>query len=214
MTIRAIPTRVLNCTFRSRLEAKYALLFEALEWGWEYEVLDLESGIDRIPDFLMRFAHPTIIECKPAVTAAEISAYRVDLVRACADWLLTDVDRELRELDAAPDAEGDLARVDDLIATADSVRAGLTPYGFPGRRAIVAGSQLLFDRVPDRITIDGVHAFADGGDHVGLVDCLGHCVVCGRGGVASPVDHPLLPSANVLGLWRAASTKVQWRPPA
>jgi|GEM_PF-4048858 len=51
--IKGIPTigpRGIN--FRSRLEAKYALLFEYLNWMWSFEPEDLKGYI---PDFLLHF---------------------------------------------------------------------------------------------------------------------------------------------------------------
>ena len=71
----AIPTLYKGIQFRSRLEAKYACLFDLLGWSWEYEPLDLNGWI---PDFLIRsplFRKPTLVEVKPqAFPEKEVSA--------------------------------------------------------------------------------------------------------------------------------------------
>lgn len=53
MTVRAIETRYKGCRFRSRLEARWAVFFDALGCDWEYEPqgYDLgEMGL-YLPDF-------------------------------------------------------------------------------------------------------------------------------------------------------------------
>jgi hypothetical protein len=64
--LAAIPTRAFGYQFRSRLEAKWAHLFTALGWRWEYEPLDLDGWI---PDFLLHTkSPPTLVEIKPEST--------------------------------------------------------------------------------------------------------------------------------------------------
>ena len=41
-----------NIQFRSRIEAQWAYMFEALKWNWEYEPIDLNGYI---PDFIITF---------------------------------------------------------------------------------------------------------------------------------------------------------------
>lgn len=60
--VNAIPTRYAGCQFRSRLEAKWAAFFDLLGWNWEYEPIDLNGYI---PDFVLGFASPMIVEVKP-----------------------------------------------------------------------------------------------------------------------------------------------------
>lgn len=62
-TIPAIPTTYAGVNFRSRLEAKWAAVFDACGWPWEYEPLDLDGYI---PDFLLRLPYGRIaVEVKP-----------------------------------------------------------------------------------------------------------------------------------------------------
>jgi hypothetical protein len=44
MAIKAIETRYAGCRFRSRLEARWAVLFDALGFAWEYEPEGYELG--------------------------------------------------------------------------------------------------------------------------------------------------------------------------
>lgn len=52
MAIKAIETAYGGCRFRSRLEARWAVLFDTLEWPWSYEPqgFELPSG-QYLPDF-------------------------------------------------------------------------------------------------------------------------------------------------------------------
>lgn len=63
--IAAIPTLYRGTQFRSRLEAKWAAFFDVLEWGWQYEPIDLNGYI---PDFVLEFRRaPLLVEVKPAL---------------------------------------------------------------------------------------------------------------------------------------------------
>lgn len=65
--IKAIETRAYGCRFRSRTEARWATLFNAMNWGWEYEPqgFKLPSG-NYLPDFrLTSGAEPMWFEVKP-----------------------------------------------------------------------------------------------------------------------------------------------------
>lgn len=64
--IAAIPTTYRGIRMRSRLEAKWASIFDALGWEWEYEPIDLNGWI---PDFVFPnhpfFKRPLLAEIKP-----------------------------------------------------------------------------------------------------------------------------------------------------
>ena len=66
MTIQAIETYYAGCWFRSRLEARWAVFFDALSIRWEYEpqgyVLD---GRPYLPDFRLITDGPAFVEVKP-----------------------------------------------------------------------------------------------------------------------------------------------------
>jgi len=55
--IKAIETNYMGCRFRSRLEARWAVFFDAIGWQWEYEKQGYTLGcyeedeVDWLPDF-------------------------------------------------------------------------------------------------------------------------------------------------------------------
>lgn len=49
--IRGIPTTYKGIRFRSRAEACWAVLFDKLDWTWDYEPIDLDGYV---PDFLVK----------------------------------------------------------------------------------------------------------------------------------------------------------------
>lgn len=61
---KAIPTLYNGVQFRSRLEARWAAMFDLLEWRWEYEPIDLDGYI---PDFIITplLRSQVLIEVKP-----------------------------------------------------------------------------------------------------------------------------------------------------
>lgn len=56
MTIKAINTVYAGYKFRSRLEARWAVFFDAMHLDWEYEPegFELESGARYLPDFRVK----------------------------------------------------------------------------------------------------------------------------------------------------------------
>lgn len=67
-TIKAIETAYAGCRFRSRLEARWAVFFDALGIKWEYEPegFVLANGIWYLPDFyLPKFCGGLWVEVKP-----------------------------------------------------------------------------------------------------------------------------------------------------
>lgn len=80
--IAAIPTRYNGVTFRSRLEARWAVFFDALAWPWSYESVDLEKYI---PEFFLRFeAGPLAVEVKPVLVFDELRQHGQKI--ATAGW--------------------------------------------------------------------------------------------------------------------------------
>ena len=72
MTI-GIPTTYKATRFRSRLEARWAAFFDAIEWPWTYEPLDL---LGYIPDFGILWEggpSPLLVEVKPALTIEDLA---------------------------------------------------------------------------------------------------------------------------------------------
>lgn len=73
MSLHAIQTEYSGYLFRSRLEARWAVFFDALKLHWEYEPegFELGKGVRYLPDF--RITHPCYVpfyvEVKPAKLA-------------------------------------------------------------------------------------------------------------------------------------------------
>lgn len=61
----SIETTYKGFRFRSRLEARWAAMFDQLRWRWDYEPLD---GNHYIPDFLIHGEAPCLVEVRPCVT--------------------------------------------------------------------------------------------------------------------------------------------------
>lgn len=71
-TIRPIETRYAGVAFRSRLEAKWAAMFDLLEWRWSYEPIDFNGWV---PDFAIYAKSTTYVEVKPVVSfPADVAA--------------------------------------------------------------------------------------------------------------------------------------------
>jgi len=81
MTITAIPTEYAGCTFRSRLEARWAVFFDAMriEWQYEPEGFQLQAG-KYLPDFYLP-QHGCFAEVKPQWLNAREQGVAEDLVR-------------------------------------------------------------------------------------------------------------------------------------
>jgi hypothetical protein len=69
----AIETVYAETRFRSRLEARWAVFFDLVGWPWAYEPIDLTGYI---PDFVLSFHRPLLVEVKPAVTLADLDEHR------------------------------------------------------------------------------------------------------------------------------------------
>jgi hypothetical protein len=74
-----IPTVYRGIRFRSRVEATYACFFDKLGWIWEYEPLDLAGYI---PDFVLRFQKPLLVEIKGAFSIDQLDPFREKIERS------------------------------------------------------------------------------------------------------------------------------------
>lgn len=62
--IKAKKTKYRDYVFRSRLEAKWAAMFDLLRWQWDYEPVDFNGWI---PDFAIYGKQIVYVEVKPTV---------------------------------------------------------------------------------------------------------------------------------------------------
>lgn len=89
MTIKAIETTYSDCRFRSRLEARWAVFFDAMgiQWRYEPEGFEVRSPFGEggaswpyLPDFYLP-ATKTWVEVK-----GDLSVVDWDMVACCVDW--------------------------------------------------------------------------------------------------------------------------------
>jgi hypothetical protein len=83
-TIKAIETRYGGINFRSRLEAKWAALFDLLGWEWTYEPADFNGWI---PDFAIHGSRLVYVEVKPVTAFPADVASKMD-ASGCRDEML------------------------------------------------------------------------------------------------------------------------------
>jgi len=83
-TMKSYPTRYGGVTFRSRLEARWAAMFDLLGWKWDYEPLDFNRWI---PDFAIYGVKPVYVEVKPVTEFPQDVAARIDR-SGCPDEVL------------------------------------------------------------------------------------------------------------------------------
>jgi hypothetical protein len=81
--VRAIETRYGSHLFRSRLEARWAALFDLVGWDWVYEPLDCNYYL---PDFVLLGNGSVAVEVKPAATVSELERYALDVEEGLAGY--------------------------------------------------------------------------------------------------------------------------------
>ena len=92
--ISAIPTRYEGVNFRSRLEAKWAAMFDLLEWRWTYEPCDFCGWI---PDFAIHGETLVYVEVKPVATFPLDVAEKIDASQCADETLIVGVSPWLSE---------------------------------------------------------------------------------------------------------------------
>lgn len=92
--MRARETMYKGHLFRSGLEARWAAFFDLLGWAWVYEPFELDGYI---PDFVLQFKQPLLVEVKPALSLdalhehtdkLERSGWEGEALIVGADWSL------------------------------------------------------------------------------------------------------------------------------
>jgi len=83
--INAIETKYNGILFRSRLEAKWAAMFDLLRWGWTYEPTDFDGWM---PDFAIHGNEIIYVEVKPVTEFPEEVAEKMQGSGCKADLLI------------------------------------------------------------------------------------------------------------------------------
>lgn len=199
-TMKAHETRYAGTLFRSRLEARWAALFDILRWRWNYEPLDLKGWS---PDFTIEAGGKNLfVEIKPFNLLAEehfddLRALALKAARGapCADVILLGVDPEPR-------------------LTAPSTDPGFGVL-VRGSRAIPAPPRPRFIFSPTWLAF-GKHG-PDVVDPFLVSDALadGEIKPAARGVLTGEkvLDWARIPNApRVAEFWREAGNRVQWKP--
>ena len=86
--IKAIETHYNGVAFRSRLEAKWAAMFDLLGWQWTYEPTDFNGWL---PDFAIWGKTLVYVEVKPVVEFPQDVADRIDASGCLEEVLLVGI---------------------------------------------------------------------------------------------------------------------------
>jgi hypothetical protein len=78
-----IPTVYNGIQYRSRLEARWAAFFDQLGWPYTYEPFDAHGYI---PDFLIHWDTPVLVEVKPAVAKDDYLDTMDKITIGLSDW--------------------------------------------------------------------------------------------------------------------------------
>ena len=97
--MQAIETLYNNQLFRSRLEAKWAAMFDLLGWDWYYEPFDLQGYI---PDFVLGFSPPLLVEVKPEMEFEELKKYEAKIENSGWDKEILIVGARIFEVNSLP----------------------------------------------------------------------------------------------------------------
>lgn len=181
--MNAIPTRYASVQFRSRLEARWAAMFDLLGWSWEYEPIDLDGYI---PDFVMQFTRPVLVEVKPVMW-----------IRNVGDGNLALIDESAAKIKRSGWTESWIVVGACLGKISETFLMG---YGMTCSRQV--GQVLTTCWSCRKHTIVDVTA----GHRYG-------CVLYGYDYPEGDKRPAGLPAMQAQALWREAGNRVQWRAP-
>ena len=186
LRIHGIPSVYRGVNMRSRMETRWAALFDELGWPWQYEPIDLAGYI---PDFVVRFDDaPLLVEIKGhVVEPTSLAEYtrKIEL----GGW------------------EGETLIIGATPWELSSAQPLLGSFGEPivvhGEREWRWGEARLFT------------CLSCGHASVLAADGSWHCRVCGVGDGNSHVGVFACERTTTFeGLWARATNRVQWRPEA
>ena len=75
INMKSIQTKYRGYTFRSRLEARWAVFFDLCNWRWEYEPVDFDGWL---PDFALYGKDILYVEVKPIIDLPEWLTIKID----------------------------------------------------------------------------------------------------------------------------------------
>jgi len=181
--MKSYPTYYKEQLFRSRLEAKWAVFFDLLNWPYTYEPYDLKGYI---PDFILQFHEPLLVEVKPEVLFKNLKQHTDKILKS--GW-----EKEI------------------LIVGADLFKSSwndCSTIGLLGQTWEMYGDINLKNENPD--FEEGILFHCDMCKKPSIFHSIQsyHCRVngCHRG------DKHMKPFDSALSLWGLAHEKIQWYP--
>lgn len=196
--MRGIPTMYAGAQFRSRIEARWASMFDRLGWRWEYEPFDANGYI---PDFVLMGDEPVLVEVKAHMTLAELEPVADDVAKKIDGvW-----EHDFLVLGGAPwfrasYINGDIA-IGLLGEFTDVGQDWATAHGEPRFTWHIDEAIWCDIEWPQRgERLDFCHAFGSYRNRIS-----GHY---------DGNQHPTNGTALLDSLWRGAGNEVQWRKPA
>jgi hypothetical protein len=189
VNVRAHPTKYKGIMFRSRLEARWAIMFDLLGWRWEYEPIDL---MGYLPDFVVMFAAgPVLVEVKYGFDYETLLAAASDTIDA-STWESTTSDDAL--------IVGSTWEVPHAECDGDWIAGPLRQNPAWGHEE---GGKGWGDG--QWITCTDCHKIT-------IYQCtlLWRCIACGA--AHKCYEYPG-PEATLQEMWNEAGTRCQWNPP-
>jgi len=185
--MKSYPTRYKDQLFRSRLEAKWAAFFDLLGWPYVYEPYDLNGYI---PDFILQFYEPLLVEVKPEVLFKDLEQHTGKIEKS--GW-----DKEILIVGADLFSEGEYNNPTIGLLGEYHTQEELEQIGWPKEEPwhFVEG-MLFYCNVCKRPSI--LH-------HEGSF----HCRVTGCYEGNGHIDYF---RKEGLSLWRQAGNEIQWNP--
>lgn len=184
LRIHGIPSVYRGVGMRSRVETRWAALFDELGWPWQYEPIDLDGYI---PDFALRFDDgPMLIEIKGIVLSPE------DLADHTRKIELSGWEGEVLIVGATP---WELAAAQPLLGSIGE------PEIVRGEREWRWGEARIFKC----LSCNHVSVLAAAGSW--------HCRICGTGNGNAHVGAFCIDAEERFeDIWARATNRVQWRP--
>lgn len=188
--IRAIPTIYRSRRYRSRLEARWAVMFDLLKWKYEYEPYDLDGWI---PDFALFGDEEILVEAKPHGLRERFTEKEIEKIRRA--------------------TEHDEKRYNDVLLLGSTIQMEYVRQC--GCKVWTLGSLMIYIGGYPPLIEEAILSHYDGktwgfyppSDKIERITGLGHNY---------PNEHDTRPYPKfyeVLDLWNEAGNTVQWRPP-
>lgn len=155
----AIPTTYRGVRFRSRIEARWAAMFDLVQWKWDYEPIDLAGYI---PDFVLQMGERQMVaEIKSDTSLAELRSYAPKIVMS--GW-----EHEFLVLGARLFDDGVIGAIGDDHA-ACFIGEIETDHAVVFRCLSCGGLSVRSESLSWRCRLCGIH---DGNSHVGHAERL------------------------------------------